>query len=194
MARRLYSRTLWAEYQALGKQTGRKLLNMKALLQDDYGERLDCTLTCMACIWGEENYAEIESIAKRYGYNGEKRGTNPLVVQRIMQVFMKAHKLPGRPCSAYGKCIGWNYATIKRLIDGGTPVILNLWTDGRNYYKDHSVTIVGYETYENGQFLLVYDNWSRGVSMIDYKKLSVVSSINFVTTTEYKGDICKTQI
>lgn len=194
MGKRLYLANLAKEYPALGNRTGRKILQMKALLQKDYGERLDCTLTCMACLWGEEHYAEIECIAKRYGYDGEKRGTSPLVVQRIMQVFMKEHKLPGRPCSAYGKGIGWNYATIKRLIGGGTPVILNLWTDGRSYYKDHSVTIIGFEEYENGQFLLVYDNWNRGASMIDYKKLSVVSSINYVTTTEYKGEICKTKI
>lgn len=194
MGKRLYQAILTTEYPNLGKRTARKILNMRALLQDDYGERLDCTLTSMACIFGEEYYAEIERIAKRYGYNGEKRGTNPLVVQRIMQVFMKAHKLKGRPCSAYGKGIGWNYATIERLIGGGTPVILNLWTDGRGYYKDHSVTIVGYEEYEHGRFLLVYDNWYKGTSMIDYEKLSVVSSINFVSTTEYKGGICKTQI
>lgn len=194
MGKRLYYRNLGTEYPDIGRRIVRKTLGMKALLQNDYGERLDCTLTCMACVWGEEYYTEIESIAKRYGYNGEKRGTNPLVVQRIMQVFMKAHKLPGRPCSAYGKGIGWSYATIKRLINSGTPVILNLWTDGRSYYKDHSVTVVGFEIYEKAQFLLVYDNWSKGVSMIDYKKLSVISSINYITHTEYKGDICKTQI
>lgn len=194
MGRRLYYGNLTREYSVLGRRTARKILRLEALLQDDYGERLDCTLTSMACIFGEEFYPEIEQIAKKYGYNGEKRGTNPLVVQRIMQVFMKAHKLKGRPYSAYGKGVGWSYATIKRLINGGTPVILNLWADGRSYYKDHSVTVVGFEEYEKGRFLLVYDNWFRGVSMIDYKKLSVISSINYITMTEYKGDICKTQI
>lgn len=194
MGRRLYYGSLTGEYPSLGARVERKVLRMKALLQDDYGDRLDCTITSMACVFGEAHYSELERIAKRYGYNGKTCGTNPLVVQRIMQVFMKEHKLKGRPCSAYGKGIGWNFATIKRLINGGTPVILNLWTDGRGYYKDHSVTIVGYEEYEHGQFLLVYDNWFRGVSMIDYGKLSVVSSVNFVTTTEYKGEICKTKI
>lgn len=194
MGKRLYYGGLTGEYPSLGVRVERRALRMKALLQDDYGDRLDCTITSMACVFGEAYYSELECIAKRYGYNGKTYGTNPLMVQRIMQVFMRAHKLKGHPCSAYGKGIGWNFATIKRLIGGGTPVILNLWTDGRSYYKDHSVTIVGFEEYENGQFLLVYDNWYRGTSMIDYKKLSVVSSINYVTTTEYKGEICKTKI
>ena len=77
MGGRLYYGSLTREYPALGKQTERKIIRLEALLQNDYGERLDCTLTCMACIWGEEHYDEIERIARRYGYNGEKRGTNP---------------------------------------------------------------------------------------------------------------------
>lgn len=177
---RLFEGNLRKEYPNLGQQTANKVLFMRALLQRDYGLAQDCTLTCMACIWGEEYYDEIEKIAEKYGYDGNRSGTNPLTVQRIMTVFMKAHGLKGYACSAYGKGVGWNFNTVKKWIDKSTQLILNMWKDGRGYYNNHSVTIIGYRTYEHGQFLLVYDNWNKAVSMIDYKKLYIISSINWV--------------
>ena len=81
--------------------------------------------------------------------------------------------------SAYGKGIG---CTLKKLetILKTTPIVLNLWNDGRNYYKNHSVVIVGVDVYEHGVFLRVYDGWHLKTSLIDYKKLSIIMSINWI--------------
>ena len=180
MKKRLDYITLQYEYTNRGKQLSRQLITLRPLLQRNYGEALDCTITSMACIFGEKYYGVIEDIARRYGYDGDTRGTNPLTVRRIMADFLRAQHMTGTARSGYGKGIGWRWATVKRLIARQTPVILNLWDDGRGYYHDHTVTVIGVEEYQKDRFLLVLDNWNESVSLIDYKKLSIISSINWV--------------
>mgnify|MGYP004521333471 CR=1 FL=1 len=179
MAHRLDYSWLALEYPERGKQTYRKLIPLRGLLQKNYGKDYDCTLTSLACIFGEKYYADFEKIALKHGYDGDKNGTNPLVVRRIIQEFTRTHEIPGRAKSAYGKGIGWSWRTVKSLVSRDIPIVLNLWQDGRGYYKDHSVTVVGVEEYEKALFLLVLDNWHDTVSLIDYKKLCVISSINW---------------
>ncbi len=182
MGKRLDYTRLEEEYPNRGKQTYRKLLTpYRALLQKNYGKTKDCTLTCLACIYGAGHYASIERIAEKYGYDGETHGTYPVTVKAITKAFLAEWNLPGKPKSAYGKGVGWRWSTLKTLIgDRSTPVILNLWRDGRDYYNNHSVTVIGLEEYENARFLLIYDNWYEAVSLIDYNKLSIASSINWV--------------
>lgn len=161
-------------YKDLGKFICKKSLKCKALLQKNYGDVNDCTLTSMACIFGEEYYDKIEKTAIKYGHN-TRNGTNPFTVKQIMTSL----GFNGTAYSSYGKNIGYNYTKIKSLIDNNILIILNITNDGRNYYKNHSVTIIGYEEYVNHKFLLVYDNWCENVCYIDYDKLCVVSSINW---------------
>ena len=149
-------------------------------MQDDYGKRLDCTLTSLACIFGKKYYGDIEGIALKYGYNGDKRGTNPLVVKAIMREFARRWNIPGKARSAYGKGIGWTWRMVKDILSRDIPLVLNLWKDGRNYYHDHSVTVIGAEEYEQARFLLVLDNWHKTVSLIDYDKLWIISSVNWM--------------
>lgn len=180
MGKKLDYGNLKTEYPNLGNCTARKRLFLSSLLQDDYGEDNDCTITSLSCIFGEMHYSDIERIARKYGYDGQKSGTNPLMIKRITSEFMREKQMSGTARSAYGKSIGWSYRTAKRLIDNGVPVLLNLFDDGRGYYHNHTVTIIGYEQYQRGVFLLIYDNWHHGVTMIDYKKLCMISSINWV--------------
>lgn len=180
MAHRLDYSWLEMEYPKRGKQTFRKLIPLKGLLQKNYGKRLDCTLTSLACIFGERYYGDIEKIAEKYGYNGDKWGTNPLAVKAITKEFTRRWDIPGRAKSAYGKGVGWTWAFIKAIVSRDIPLVLNLWKDGRGYYKDHSVTIIGAEEYEKARFLLVLDNWHETVSLIDYDKLWIISSINWI--------------
>lgn len=180
MSHRLDYGWLELDYPDRGKQLYRRLIPMTGLLQRNYGKALDCTLTSLACIFGEKYYSDIEGIALRYGYNGDRRGTNPLTVRAIMREFMRRWGVPGKARSAYGKGLGWTWTMVKGLIGGGLPVVLNLWDDGRGYYHDHTVTIVGAEEYERARFLLVLDNWHETVSLIDYNKLCMISSINWI--------------
>lgn len=176
---RLCTANLKTSYPDLGGIVDCCNLGGQALLQRDYGQAQDCTLTCLAFLFGEKFYPDIERIALAMGYDGEKRGTNPLTVRTIMQRVMRLAGVAGSAKSAYGKGVGWTWGRVKQLLQGGHYLILNLWRDGRGYYGNHSVTVVGYAEYRANRFLLVYDNWSRGVSYIDYDKLSVISSINW---------------
>ena len=180
MAHRLDYSWLELEYPKRGKQIYRKLIPLDGLLQKNYGKRLDCTLTSLTCIFGEQHYSDIEKIAEKHGYNGDKWGTNPLAVKAIMREFMRRWDIPGKAKSAYGKGIGWTWSSIKDIVSRNIPIVLNLWKDGRGYYKDHSVTIIGAEEYEQARFLLVLDNWHETVSLIDYDKLCIISSINYI--------------
>lgn len=172
---RLTQTILRHEYPKLGKLVLHRHNIGKPLLQKDYGGDLDCTITSLAYIFGANRYCEIENIAVKYGYNADKRGTNPLTVKSIMRRLGAKN-----PQSRYIKGVGWTFNTIKGIVDKGVPIVLNLWEDGRGYYKNHSVTVVGYETYDSGEkFLIVYDNWNDVPCLIDYNKLSAISSLNW---------------
>ena len=79
------------------------------------------------------------------------------------------------------KGIGFNWDFIKGNLDyNDTPIILNLWKDGRNYYYNHTVLIIGYAESENKKMLVVYDNWFKYICYIDYDKLSIICSIQYI--------------
>lgn len=151
-----------------------RLDNLKALLQNDYTGDNDCTVTAIACALCLP-YDEVLPVATKYGYTS-KKGTNPFKVRNIMQEIISNSYVAK---SAYGKGFG---CTLKKLeiILKTTPIVLNLWNDGRNYYKNHSVVIVGVDVYAHGVFLRIYDGWHLETSLIDYKKLSAIMSIHWV--------------
>lgn len=189
MGKRLYPLNLAKEYPLLKQHIATKTISgKKDLLQKDYGEDLDCTLTCLAFIFGADKYYGIERFAKKRAYDGKRWGTIPTTVKAIMRDCLKEFKMEGTCKSAYGKGIGWNFNKIRKLVDNGTYAVLNIWKDGRDYYFNHSVTVIGYVEYSNGQFITVYDNWNHGVSYVDYKKLSVISSINWYEKKAEGGD------
>lgn len=180
MGIRLYNGNLKKEYPNLGKLIAKKSLGGKALLQRNYGKALDCTITSLAFLFGVDKYDAIEKIAEKHGYNGETCGTNPLAIRNIMKECCKKFGIRATCYSSYGKGVAYNYAKIKQIVNSYNPILLNLWKDGRDYYKNHTITIIGYEEYENGKFLIVYDNWSLSASLVDYDKLSIISSINWM--------------
>ena len=65
MKKRLDYITLQYEYPDRSKQISRQVIHLQPLLQRNYGEDLDCTITSMACIFGEKHYGQIEAIARR---------------------------------------------------------------------------------------------------------------------------------
>lgn len=176
---RLYTANVRKEYPNLGRVQECKNLGGKPLLQINYEDDYDCTLTCLAFIFGDQYYNDIKAIAKRYGYGGNTTGTNPLTIKAIMKKTMVLAGVKGSAKSSYIKNVGFTWKSIKELLKCGHYVILNLSNDGRGYYKNHSVTIIGYGQYDGAKLLLVYDNWNAGISYIDYDKMCSVCSINY---------------
>ena len=178
---------------AFSVQSEKEISNVMGLLQKNYGEEQDCTLTSMTALiqfyTQEKNiqsiYNNVEQIATKLGYKGNI-GTNPLVVRTLMWTLFNKYKIKKLCCSCYLKSIGITIKLIKQLIDKNIPIILNLSADGRNYYKDHSVLIIGYREikFTNNKkkfFLKIKDNWTKETVYIDYSKLNIICSINYAT-------------
>lgn len=176
--KRLYENNLGIEYGE-GKLSEYITGGGKCLLQKNYGEDYDCTLTSLASMFGEEHYDLIESCAKKFGYNGKKTGTSPLVIKSLMQKVMKELGIKGKCFGRYGKGVSFNYSGIERLLKRGHKIVLNMTGDGRGYYKNHSVLIVGVAKYGKHRLLAVYDNWNLGISFVDYDKMCPICSINW---------------
>lgn len=164
------------------------------LLQNDYGEASDCSITSMtATIRYYLNntltpltiYEKVVKFAKYYGYNGSNRGTNPLTIKKIFNQSALNCGLRINSVAKYGKGIGYRFEHIKNRIDNNHPVLLSFHKDGRNYQDNHTVTIVGYQTYiikktnKPVHLLYTYDNWRKEYNLIDFNRLSQVSSINY---------------
>lgn len=174
-------------------QSSARVLDVVPLLQNDYGEVNDCTLTsittCVNYYRGakdnvNEIYDYVEKIAKKYFYKGNI-GTIPLFTQKIYDEVLKKYSCRKKKTSqAYLKGVGFNFNTIKKLIDKETPIILSVNNDGRNYYRNHSITIVGYRTYKinnntTSKLLVVFDNWTKVICFVDYDVLPAIASINY---------------
>ena len=166
------------------------LPKFKALLQKDYGGDGDCTLTSItACIWYElpevdvqKIYDEVEKTAKIFFYNS-KLGTMPIFVKNIYDIVRKKFGLSSNTTAKYIKGVGFKYEDIVNVLDTGKPVIINIFRDGRNYYNDHTITIIGYAEYDvkgtKRHLLKVYDNWATIISYVDYDLLCLLTCINF---------------
>ena len=165
--------------------------NFQPLLQKDYGLDSDCTLTsltsCLCYYLPDMNplqvYPMVEDSANKYFYNGNSYGTPNTMIKAI---YDDVNNKLNRNVKTKWKCIknvGFNFNTIKDNIDNNIPVILSMQSDGRDYYKKHSVTVVGYNVYAYGnkckEMLTIYDNWYKSFSYIDYSKISILSSINY---------------
>lgn len=171
-----------------------KIPNIKALLQKDYGKDNDCTITSLTtCLFyriPEKNPQEIYNIVEAHGeknhfYNGKLYGTIPIFIKCIYDKCLKTLGINLKSKSAYFKGIGYSFEKLKTILKKQTPIILSIPSDGRDYYSDHSITVIGYVTYlinetESADFLLVYDNWSTVVSYVDFKKINVLSCINYL--------------
>ena len=125
-------------------------------------------------------YNQVENIAKQYGYSGVK-GTQPVVIKIIYQKALNIFKIPYRAQSKYLKGIGFSWNFIKQNFNySNIPIILNIWKDGRNYYHNHTVLIIGYVESQSKKMLAVYDNWFKEISYIDYDKLNTICSIQYI--------------
>lgn len=167
-------------------------LSIRGLKQSDFGGEKDCVLASISTVvWYylrfetpiEDIYNYTEELGKKTFYK-ETVGTPALSVKFLLDRVLAHFNLPTSKKQYLGKgCLGYNFKTIKTQINNGKPIILSMSNDGRDFYKRHTVTIVGYRQLEVAgkevPILVILDNWTKLFSYIDYNKLSIISSINF---------------
>lgn len=162
--------------------------NFFCLNQNNYGLPLDCSLTSITAVlfnkFGHKNkytvkdiYNQVEKIAsEKYFYEGTKRGTWSCFIPSIYSqaannLFQQQSKM--RTC--IGKGLGYCFETIKKEIDKGNPIILNISKDKGNKYNNHTITIIGYDS--ETQNLIVNDNWKTKAVKYKYSNIPFISSI-----------------
>ena len=170
-----------------------QLTDIKPLLQNDFGGEEnpnDCTLTAITTILTKycskspsEIYDVVLKHAKKYFYTG-KIGTQPPVMRTIMNKAAAELGVKKRAVVRYGKNISFNFAGIKQHIDEGRPMMLSIFKDGREWYDNHSVTIIGYAEYKldgkkTVRMLKIYDNWYAEVMYVNYELMHMFSSIHY---------------
>ena len=158
--------------------------SFRPILQSQYGGANDCTLCSITAISAyknryktsfEEIYNRVVSVANKFFYDPDNFGTFPLFIQSIINRVFNV-----KSSVKYIKNVGYSWKTITSLVGNNIPLVLSMNNDGRNYYINHSVIIVGYMEYtSNCKMLIVYDNWDESVSYIDFNKLSKISCINY---------------
>lgn len=169
-----------------------RIASFPQLLQRDYGKALDCTITSITAVLmsylptkgDNEIYDEVEKVAEKYFYNGDKWGTAPVFVRSIMKEVAKKFGMKHKLHVRYLNKFGFNFNFIKKMIGKNIPIIINIFRDGRKYYDDHTIVITGYrEVIVDGKtkkFLIVQDNWAKDYSYLDYDLLGMIASLNYV--------------
>lgn len=117
---RIYYKNL-IEYLGTSDFITQRVYGYYPLLQANYGEENDCTLTSMTVVLkyflpGKkviDIYNKVEEIAKRYGYKGDK-GTQPIVMKKIFQEAMCFFGIPKDIGSKYLKGICYSYKFLKQ--------------------------------------------------------------------------------
>lgn len=177
------------------KSISKKVIEMDAFCQRNLGEASDgdCTLTslttiiyyhCKKEIDHRAIYSVVRNWAEKHFFNG-KSGTFPLFIKRIFDKSLKSLNIKAlNTKAAMVKGIGFNLNTIKKTIDNKKPIAFSIFNDGRDYYSNHTITIVGYEIFklDNNKkvtMLLVYDNWTTSLSYVDYDLVCTISSVNY---------------
>ena len=162
------------------------LNNFKPLLQNDYGDPLDCTLTSITAstmyVLNREDdkliYSVVERTARQYGYSGVKYGTFAVTIKPIWERVLKELNTSHKKVALRAfKGIGYTFETIKKELDLNNPVLLSFSVIKNTKYKNHTVTIIGYE---DDYRLIIYDNWNKKPVSINYSDISFNSSIDYI--------------
>lgn len=165
------------------------VINISPLLQSNFGEKDDgdCFLVSLINILGHyvnksynELYDEVLKIAMDNKYYSSSAGVDSLDQYRLAKKVGNLYRLKAN--STLLLLTSWKKITAK--IDKGIPLILSMYkTDGRGYYKHHSITICGYKEIEykgkTYKFLKARDNWKGYMSYVDFSKLPKLSCCFF---------------
>jgi len=186
-----YMKTEYPDFKVVSQKEV-LLENFKPLLQNDYGGGLNCSLTSIsACIYYmtngaynvEEIYAYVKKVARFFAYTPRLWGTLSFTIKPIYAIASRHFGVKRHIGTGIIKNVGFNSARITSRINSGIPVMLNMFSDGRHCYHNHTVTVIGYRVYCGAKkqkvFLVLNDNWSRDSRVLDYDKLWLISSVNY---------------
>ena len=152
------------------------------LLQSDYGEPCDCVLTALTACISERIYKPpevvydcVEAVARRYGYDGKRRGVYTVAIKPIWEeAFKWLTGLERKVRYRFLKGIGWNFGTVAEQIMRENPVVLSVGRAGK--YKNHAVTVIGFD----GSDFIIADNWSRYPQRLAYSDIDIGATINYM--------------
>lgn len=166
--------------------------NYKRFCQRDFKDKQNCSITSMSSLIHyyadsksdiKDIYSTVRKIAFFFLYTPHLFGTLSFTIGPILSLSLKKLGVPHKTGYGLFKGIGFSRQKIKNKINAGCPIILSLFRDGRNYYKNHTVTVLGYKTVYNKNeellFLALNDNWSDEIRYLDFKKLWFISAINY---------------
>lgn len=176
----------------VSSSAARLISNFQPVVKKDSGLTSDCTLLSISAIISyhtkytksiQDIYDIVESIAEDFLYSGYF--TIPDFIKIVIDRTLKKINIIGESHWSTYKKADLIYNDIKILIQKNKPIILSLVSDGREYYKDHSVIIIGYVEYNIGinkkvRLLKVYDNCYDSISYIDYEKMDKICCINYL--------------
>ena len=103
---------------------------------------------------------------------------NNSIIKEVFSLF----KINRKPLSKHFKSLGFNENTIINELKQNRPVMISIQKDGRDYYNQHTITIIGYMIFEDAEnkkrFLFkVYDNWYSKITFLDYTILGIDCAI-----------------
>ncbi|NLP51854.1 hypothetical protein HC179_14185 [Bacillus sp. RO1] len=161
-----------------------------ALLQSNFtGGPDNCTITSLTAVFKHYQsvgysripsnvttiYNDVRTIALKHGYK-DSGGTPPTKISTIAkEVWAKYGYTSGNSSSLYV----WSWSDFKRESDNNRPYLINM---ANGYYKNHTVTAIGYLSYgKSGRsdvnLIQVRDNWTTSTRYIDKNAFSCCGSI-----------------
>ena len=141
-------------------------------------------------------YKDVREIAEKEGYRPDGKGLIydlvdfpagdiPIVINKSWEKFGYAGEIAANSDILFTTDDN-NFNIIKNEIDKKRPMLLNI---AFGDYPGHTVTVVGYKTYENSEtnvekkYIKIYDNWSDQYRYIDWDLLKRYSPMSVVLTT-----------
>lgn len=166
--------------------------NMKARVQNDFGERNNCSIMSISSVLEHylndsvpfiEIYKYVHNYSKKTRKYSNIYGTLPFFLGSIMKKMSKDYNLNLKTKSLFLNNFGFNYNTLKDILVKSQPIILSVYNANSGYYKYHSVVLKGFMSYKNKdrncRMLVINDNWHEKTKFIDYNTLSNIAMINF---------------
>lgn len=157
-------------------------LEIPRYLQNEFSEeRNNCSLVCITRIleyhlgWNRKDiYEDVKHFALQFGFRPDY-GTFPTKIDNIAKAFYEKYRLKG---TCRGIYMGNFYRPLQSEIDCNRPLMMNI---GWGYYRDHSLTVSGYQIYEwkgmKIKMIEVVDGWSCDSRYLDYTQLNGIYAL-----------------